>query len=145
MVAIEVYVCIAAQLCHDARFLFVDAETRFEHRRVFISVIILLKDTDTIVAAEPKPEFAIGDAQAVVRIDLCGVETLLKVLDELVVKSFEEVALEDAVCWLPIPVTMVNVVDVALVVVAHLIPLYVDVLSASERHIGRQSGVVVNC
>ena len=78
------------------------------------------------------------------RVDLCGVETLLVILDELVVHAYQIVALEDAVRRLPIPIAMVDVVAVTLVVVAHLIPLNIDVLRSSECEIRRQSGVVVN-
>ena len=78
------------------------------------------------------------------RIDLRRVETLLEVFYELVVESLEEVTLEDAVGGLPVPVAMVNVIPVALVVVAHLVPFDGEMLSASEGHIGRQRRVIID-
>lgn len=143
VVAIEVDVGIAAHLRIDACHLLVDAETRLEHGGVLVTVVILLIDTQTVVAAQAEPKFLVGDAQAVVRVNLRRIETFLKVLDELVVESFQKITLKDAVRWLPIPVAMVYVVDVALVVVAHLIPFDVYVLPASKRHIWWQSRVVI--
>ena len=72
------------------------------------------------------------------------VEALLVVLDELVVESLQPVALKEAVGGLPVPVAMVDVVAIALVVVAHLVPFDVEVLPSGQRQVGREQRVVVD-
>ena len=141
MPVVEVNVGIAADLSDDACLAFIDAETGFKHGLV---LLIFFINKDTIVAAQSESYLLRRDAKPIVRIDLCGIETLLKVLDELVVQAFEEVAFEDVVGHVPIPIAMVDVVAVALVVVAHLVPLDIDILTPTECEIRRQGGVIVD-
>ena len=58
---------------------------------------------------------------------LGGIETLLVVLDGLVVEAVEVVGLKEAVGGLPLSIAMFYVVAVAVVVVAHLVEANLDV------------------
>ena len=141
MAVVEVHIGVWTQLSHDAHLPLIDAETRLQNGFVLLVFFVYL---DAIVAAQPQPNLLAWNAKPIVCVDLCGVETLFEILDELVVQPFQIVTLEDAVGGLPIPVTMVDMIAIALVVVAHLVPFNTELLMALKRQIRRQSGVVVN-
>ena len=141
MAVVEVDIGIAAQLGYDACLFLVKTKAGFEYRLFFH---ILLVNANTIVATQTQTEFLIRNTKPIVCVDLCGVETLFEVFYELVVKSLQEIAFEEAFCRLPIPVAMVYVIVITLVVVAHFVPFDVNVLATVKGHIWRQRGVVVH-
>ena len=141
MTVVEVDIGIAAQLGDDASLAFINAETSFQNGRIFL---VLFVNENTIVATQAQTNLFRGNTKLVVRIDLCSVKTLLEIFDKLVVQAFKVVTLEDAICHIPIPITMVNMVTIALVIVAHLVPFDVDILAACIKEIWRQSGVVID-
>ena len=93
VLAVEVYVRVAACLDAYGYGVLVHAELGFQDGRVLRGVVVFLEDLHLVVAAEQDPGLLVGQGKAVVGINLCRVEALLAVFHDLVV-AVEEIDFE---------------------------------------------------
>ena len=64
----------------------------------------------------------VGQSQTVMGIYLCGVETFLVLLYQLIVEARHKITLENLVRRFPIGIAMLQMIDVSVVIVTHLVP-----------------------
>ena len=120
MFLVKVYVCVAAHFCLYAHCFFKHTETRFQYR--FILTPAIFVNQHFIVSTQQKTRFRIGESDLVMCVYLRGIETLFIVLHWLVVQSAQIIAFKYAVRGCPIILAMLYVIDIAVIVMTHLIP-----------------------
>lgn len=138
---VEVNVGVAADFGANAGVLLADTETGFKDR--VVDVLSLFVEEHTVVAAHPQTGLFVGEGNAVVGVELDGVETGLIVLHRLVVVALQEIAFENALRGCPVGLAVLDVVDVAVVFVAHLVPTYLDVLELAHLQDGWKERIVI--
>ena len=120
MLLVKVYVCVAAHFrLYTDRF-FKHTETRFQYW--FILTPAIFVNQHFIVSTQQKARFRIGKSDLIMCVYLRGIETLFIVFHGLVVQSAQIVAFKDAVRGCPIILAVLDVIDIAVIVMTHLIP-----------------------
>ena len=122
MLVVEVNIRIGTHLLTDAYTILIHTESSFDDGIVLLGNIIVPIDTHHIVAAQQHSHVLVGYCQPIVSIYLSGIKTLLIVLHRLSVGPSQPVTLEDAIAHLPVCIAMVHIIDISMILMAHLVP-----------------------
>ena len=138
---VEVHVGVAAHVQGHGHLRAEQREACLQHG--FLAGATLVgTDAHAVVARQPQADILVGETEAVVGVELCGVETGLIVLDGLAVEALEVVALEDVLRRCPVGIAELHLIDIARVVVREFVEA--DLHRRSQTGDGRLQRVVVD-
>ena len=88
---------------------------------------IVIVDGELVVSAHSDVAVLVGNGEAIVGVEMVGVERLLDVVDGLlVVPSLQIVGLEESLRYFPVGIAMFYPVGVSMIIVRHVIEVDVD-------------------
>ena len=107
-------------------------------------VIVLIKHMQAVVAANLKAAARIWQLQLIVGVGDDGVSGVLVIVDGVAIESREPIALENALGGSPVSLTMLKLIDVAMIVVRELIERQGEHIVRVESHDGWGKPIVVH-
>ena len=136
---VEINVCVWANGGRDAHALVNNADLCSYQGLV---ADFIFKYLNAIIAREQQSCVFIGQGQAVVCVELSGIERVFVVLNGAVVEASKVVAFEESLRCCPVGITVFDVIDEAMIVVTQFVELYRYTFTFVQN--GRHKHIAVN-
>ena len=118
---VEVNIGVRADGSCNTHALVNDAEFGLYQR--FVAYFIL-KYLNAVIARKQQPRVFVGQGQAVMRVELGGIERVFVVFDRAVIETSKVVAFEKPLRCCPVGITVFDVIDEAMIIVTQFVELY---------------------